>query len=476
MFGIVELKRIPVHPLASTSRFKMQRRHFLTSCSGGIGSIALQSLLANEDTGRPHHSPRARSVISLFMAGGPSQVDTFDPKPELAKLAGNDVPESLARLVPKIKRAGLQNLMASPWSFQRRGQSGISVSSLFPHVAKHTDELCVIRSMTHRNPVHGPGECVALTGNANGDRPSMGAWSLYGLGSETRDLPAFIVMNLHNNGMQYPQAAGWSTGFLPSRYQGTVVDPIRGIRNVKMPAGVDSAQRRSELDVIESLNQSFLRRVGRHSDLEARIRSYETAFRMQTAAPELFQMSDETKQTQSAYGVESKSTQTVARACLLARRMVERGVRFVQIRVGGWDAHGNLKGNHSSMSERTDQPIAALLHDLKQRGLLDSTLVLWGGEFGRTPTMEGHGKGRDHSPAAYSVWLAGGGIKGGHVIGKTDPIGYTVIDNPIKPQDLHSTVLHALGLNSDQLTYNHHGLIETPLGVTGGAPVLKAFS
>lgn len=454
----------------------MDRRKFHLLSGLGLGAISAQTLFADEraeTTG--HHPATAKSVISLFMSGGPSQIDTFDPKPVLEELAGQDVPESLAKNVPKIKRAGLKNLLPSPWSFAKHGDSGLWVSSLFPETAKMVDDLCVIRSMTHRNPVHGPGECVALTGSANGSRPSLGAWSVYGLGSMTSSLPAFIAMNVHSDGMQFPQAAGWGPGFLPSRYQGTVVDPAKGIRDANMPDGISTAQRRQEIAAIQYLNRGFLESTQLHSELEARIRSYEMAFQMQTAAPELFDLDGETQRTMQAYGLEKDDSKTVGRACLLARRMVERGVRFVQIRVGGWDAHGNIKGNHDRMAQRTDQPIAALLADLKQRGLLDSTLLVWGGEFGRTPTMEGRGNGRDHSPAAYSVWLAGGGVRGGQVVGETDPIGYTVTDRPVGPLDLHATILHALGIDSDRLVYDHHGLKETPLGVTGGAAVFEAF-
>ncbi|MFT5466380.1 MAG: hypothetical protein ACI8UO_001480 [Verrucomicrobiales bacterium] len=449
------------------------RRHFFAQSAFGAGSLALNSLLAKEP--RTHLPASARSVIFLFMSGGPSQVDTFDPKPKLAELAGQDVPESLAKFVPKIKRAGLKNLMASPWEFHPRGECGMPISTLLPETAKHADDLCVIRSMNHRNPVHGPGECVALTGTGIGDRPSLGAWSIYGLGSETQQLPAFVTMNLHSDGMQHPQAAGWGPGFLPSRFQGTVVDPIKGIRDVEMPAGVSRKQREAELKAIRALNQGFLDRVEQHSELEARIRSYEMAFEMQTAAPELFDIDSETRETHELYGLDAEITQKVGRGCLIARRMVERGVRFVQLRVGGWDAHGNLKGNHDKMAGRTDKPIAALLADLKRRGLFESTLVVWGGEFGRTPTMEGRANGRDHSPAGYTVWLAGGGVRGGQIIGETDPIGYVVTERPVSPQDLHATVLHSLGVDSKRLTFDLHGLQETPLGVTNGAPVFEAF-
>lgn len=408
------------------------------------------------------------------MSGGPSQVDTFDPKPQLAKFAGQDVPDSIASNVPQIKRAGLRNLMASPWSFQQHGESGIPVSELMPEVAKHGDDLCIIRSLNHRNPVHGPGECVALTGTGAGDRPSIGSWSVYGLGSETQDLPAFITMNLRTDGMQFPQAAGWGPGFLPSRFQGTVVEQARGIRDVEMPTGTSDADRRRQLDLIQWFNRQYLDRIGRHSELDARIRSYEMAFRLQTAAPELFDLSQESAKMQELYGLEESATKTVAHGCLLARRMVERGVRFVQVRVGGWDAHGNIKGNHTKMAARTDKPVAGLLADLKQRGLLQSTLVVWGGEFGRTPTMEGRGHGRDHSPAGYTMWLAGGGVQGGQIVGATDPLGYVAVERPVSPHDFHATILHALGLDANRLTYLHHGRKEVPT-VFGGDAVTEVF-
>ncbi len=454
------------------------RRHFLTRSTIGAGSMALHSLLAEEQRIpriTRHHLPSAKSVIFLFMSGGPSQVDTFDPKPELARLAGQDVPESLARYVPKIKRAGLRNLMASHWEFHRHGQSGMPISDLLPETAKHADDLCVIRSIQHRNPVHGPGECLFLTGAANGEKPSLGAWSLYGVGSESDDLPAFVALNLHSDGMQFPQVAGWGAGFLPARFQGTVVDAQRGIQNVAMPAATTHRKRRTQLELLEWMNRQHLDQIGEHDELEARIRSYEAAFRLQTAAPELFELFRESKATQTLYGIEDSTSGEVARGCLLARRMVERGVRFVQVRVGGWDAHGNIKGNHNRMAARTDRPIAGLLADLKARGLLDQTLVVWGGEFGRTPTMEGRGGGRDHSPAGFTVWLAGGGVRGGQVIGETDPIGYVAIRDPYSPHDLHATILHALGLDGNRLSFNHHGRDEIPT-VNGGKVIRGAFS
>ena len=453
------------------------RRTLLRSCGIGAGAIALDSLLHAESSKSigTHFPATAQSVIFLFMSGGPSQVDTFDPKPELARLAGSDVPEEIAKSVPRIQRAGLKNLMKSPWAFQQHGESGIPVSELLPETAKHVDDLCVIRSMSHRNPVHGPGECVALTGTGAGDRPSIGSWSLYGLGSANQDLPAFITMNLHNDGMQFPQAAGWSAGFLPSRLQGTLVDPSNGVRFVDMPETTTADKRRRELELLKWFNARHLESTPGELELKARLESYETAFRMQTSAPELFDLSGESRELLEQYGMSDSATQNVGRACLLARRMVERRVRFVQVRVGGWDAHGNIKANHEKLAKRTDRPIAALLADLKQRGLLDTTLVVWAGEFGRTPTMEGRGKGRDHSPAGYTTWMAGGGVRGGQIIGQTDPLGYVATERPVSPHDFHATILHALGLDANRLSYRHHGRDEVPT-VFGGEAVKEVFA
>lgn len=462
------------------------RREMLQGSIAGIGSLALTSLLAEdgllaseqaEATHRvgPHFAGTAKNVIVLFMAGGPSQVDTFDPKPELKRLQGRDVPDSIRKNVPAIKRAGLVNVMASPFQFKQHGESGIPVSEILPHTAKHVDDLCVLRSLTHRNPVHGPAECVMLTGSAIGDRPSLGSWLTYGLGSANHNLPTFLVMNVNTVGMQFAQAPGWRSGFLPPRYQGTVVNGKTGIQDVDLPGGTTSEQRREQLDLLKFLNERHQNEVGGDSELEARIRSYEMAFRMQTAAPELFDLTRETSVMKAHYGMEDKQTTAMGRSCLLARRMIERGVRFVQIRFGGWDAHGGLAKNHRTQSAKTDRPIAALLGDLKKRGLLEETLVIWAGEFGRTPTMEGRGGGRDHSPLGFSIWLAGGGIKGGQIIGETDPLGYTATKKPITPSDLYATLLHALGLDQHKLSYHHNGRKEI-VTVLGGNVVREAFT
>lgn len=457
------------------------RRQFLSSA--GLGSVALMSLLHDDVaaaeshtlTHGPHLKPRAKNIVWLFMSGGPSQVDTWDPKPELTRLHRKDVPESIASNVPRLKEASLYNLMASPYLFSQHGESGLPVSNLLPAMRGHVDDVCVIRSMHHRTPVHGPGEVTALTGTPAGDRPSLGAWISYGLGAANQNLPTFIVMNLLTSGMQYPQTPGWSAGFLPARYQGVVVNPRTGIRDIHMPADVTDDSRRRQLQLIEWLNRRHLNSIGGHTELEARIQSYEKAFRMQSHAPELFDLEAETESTHAMYGTVREPTRTTGTGLLLARRMVERGVRFVQVRIGGWDAHGNLKGNHGTMAMRTDQPVAAFLTDLKQRGLLEDTLVVWGGEFGRTPTMEGLGNGRNHNPLGYSIWMAGGGVKGGQAIGATDELGYTAVERPVSISDLRATLLHALGIDQYRLTWHHHGRDELATNL-GGDVVNEVFA
>ncbi len=466
---------------------ELPRRKLFGDAAAGLSSVALASLLSDGRTVSaaeagssnqavaPHQKPTAKSIIWLFMAGGPSQVDTFDPKPELNRLAGQNVPDSLAANLPRLKEASLVNLMASPYRFRNYGESGLPVSDLLPHIARRADDLCVIRSMHHLTPVHGPGECVALTGTSQGDRPSFGSWVNFGAGTTNAGLPAYLVMNLLTSGMQYPQAPGWSTGFLPARYQGVVVDPAKGIRDVDMPLHISKADRARQLELIGWLNQRHLKWMKHHPEIVARIQSYETADRMQTTAPELFDLASETAETHQLYGADVFPTKSVGTACLMARRMVERGVRFVQVRVGGWDAHGNLTGNHNGMAGKTDRPVAALLTDLKRRGLLDDTLVVWAGEFGRTPTMEGLGKGRNHNPLGYSIWLAGGGVKGGQAIGATDDLGYAAIERPVSVSDFYATLLHSLGIDQHELTWSHHGRDEIATNL-GGDIVHEVFA
>ncbi len=452
----------------------------LRRAGAGFGALALAGLMSEEapaQSGRePHFRPRARSVIFLFMGGGPSQVDTFDPKPLLRELHGKEVPPSIAKDIPRIARAPLENLFGSPYTFRKYGQSGIEVSSLFPEVAQCADDLCVIRSMKHDSPIHAPAEYIALTGSGVGDRPSLGAWVGYGLGSENRNLPSFIVFN--SDGGQRPN--GWHAGFLPPRYQGTVCDGPDGVQDLKLPAEVGPEERREQLGLLERLNRLHGGGQDPESELEARIRSYELAFRMQVSAPEVFDLSAESEATKRAYGLGQKEKEGAefGRHCLLARRLVERGVRFIQVRSGNWDAHSKLADNHGRKARHTDGAVAALLADLKQRGLLEETLVVWGGEFGRTPAAQGGGgdnAGRDHSPSGYSMWLAGGGVKGGRVVGATDPVGYAVTERPVHPNDLNATILYALGIDQNKLVYVHHNRKEIPT-VLGGEIVKEVFA
>ncbi len=471
-------------------KHQVSRRELLRQGTLGFGSVALATMLADDRLlsaaesssvlpAGPHLPARAKNIIFLFMSGGPGQADTWDPKPLLTKLEGQSVPESIAVNVPKIPRSGVDSaLMASPFKFKKHGESGIEVSDLLPETARMVDDICVVRSMNHRIPVHGPGECVALTGSAIGDRPSMGAWMTYGLGSDSRNLPGFVVM-LSNSSGPAPQRPGWGPGFLPSRYQGTLVDGKVGVPYTKMPKSYSRDKRKQQLDFIKWMNDKNLEKIGQDSELEARIASYELGYRMQSSAPEAFDLSVESKATRKLYGLDDKATEEFGGQCLTARRLIEKGVRCIQLRNGGWDAHGNLESNHRARSRATDRPIAALLMDLKQRGLLEETLVVWGGEFGRTPTCEGSVKGkkrgRDHSPAGYTMWLAGGGVRGGQVIGSTDELGYVPVERPISPSDMHATMLHALGLDQYKLIYNHNNRDEIPTNF-GGEVIKEVFA
>jgi hypothetical protein len=464
------------------------RRTLLRESALGFGSLAMTAMLAEEaiasETRRlqlpqPHHPPTAKSVIFLFMSGAPGQTDTFDPKRTLEKLDGQRVPDSIVATIPNIPRSGVDSkLFASPFTFKQYGDSGTPVSSLFPHTAKLVDELCVVRSMNHRVPVHGPGECIALTGTGVGDRPSLGAWTTYGLGSETKDLPGFVVF-LSNVTGPLPQAPGWGAGFLPAQYQGTLVDGNKGVPYTDMPSGYTEADRRQQLDFINEMNRRHLARTGPDSELEARIASYELGYRMQASAPEVFDVVSEPEHVRAMYGMNEKTTSEFGTHCLLARRLVQRGVRCIQLRNGGWDAHSSLKSNHLKCGAQTDKPIAGLLRDLKQRGLLESTLVVWGGEFGRTPTIEGSrtgdSRGRDHSPAGYTMWLAGGGVKGGQIIGATDELGYVPVARPLAPADMHATLLHALGIDQHRLSFNHNNRDEIAT-VFGGEVIQEVFA
>jgi hypothetical protein len=442
----------------------MHRRHILRAAAG-FGSLALRGLLsaasgANPLAPRqPHFAPTARSVIFLFMPGGPSQIDLLDPKPELRKWHGKPLPASATK---DLKLAFIKpnaNAVASPRQFTRCGQSGAEFSDLLPHLSKQADDLCIVRAMHTDAFNHDPGEMMLMAGSMQFGRPCMGAWVTYGLGSESRDLPGFVVLSSGT-----PPSAGvnnWSNGFLPSAYQGT---PFRGagdpILYLSNPEGFTRGMQRSRLDVIRRFNEKRLLETG-DREIEARIASYELAFRMQMAAPGLLDLSGEPQYILDSYGVNKEPTHQYALHCLLARRMVERGVRFVLLTHGSWDDHNDLDRNLEKNCRITDQPAAALIADLKQRGLLETTLVIWGGEFGRTPMTQQQrtdiAYGRDHHPNCFSMWLAGGGVRAGTTIGKTDELGLEGVEDRIHIHDLHATMLHMLGFDHTRLTFPFSG-------------------
>lgn len=447
---------------------RLSRRDMLWRSGIGFGGLALCGLLHDEQRARaaeaaarnplaekpPHFAPRAKRVIFLFMHGGPSQVDTFDYKPQLERDNGKELP--FAR--PRVVSSKTGGLLQSPWKFQQYGESGIHVSDLFPQVGQHADDICFINSMWCSNSRHGSALLELHTGSDTFVRPSLGSWITYGLGSENQDLPGFITIcpTLGHGGVN-----AWSSAFMPAVYQGTAIGAGGGkaeqaqipfIRNADTPL---SAQRR-ELDLLNAINGSHLETTGPDSALEARINSFELAFRMQMAVPAVQDISTETAETLHLYGLDDPHTANFGRQCLMARRFAERGVRFIQVTHGYWDQHGSLRKDHQRIASEADRPIAGLLADLKRRGLLDDTLVVWGGEFGRTPTSEGT-DGRDHNPQGYTMWLAGGGVKGGQRYGATDEYGYYAAENKVHLHDLHATVLHLLGLDHTRLTYPYAG-------------------
>ncbi len=442
----------------------VSRREMLRTCAGGFGALAMAALMDDRSFAStsplapkpPHFPPKARNVIFLYMDGGPSQVDTFDYKPMLAKYDGQDPRQAMGQLEP-TQFNSIGRVMKSPWNFRQYGESGIWVSDLFPHVAKHVDDLCVIKSMVSPFPEHTAANYFLHTGSGLQGRPSMGAWVGYGLGSESQELPGFIVLN---GGLIPPGGLdNFNSGFLPAAYQGSVFKagdhPVANIR----PAEPSTELQRNKLDLMADLDAHSLEQIGTDDALESAIANYETAFRMQTAVPQLMDLSDETEATQRMYGFEEpwQGTKIFARQCLLARRLVERGVRFIEVTCPGgngdrWDQHGNLKDGHQKNAVSVDQPIAALLSDLKARGLLDTTLVVWTGEFGRTPFAQGS-DGRDHNQFAFSLWMAGGGVKGGITYGKTDDWGYKTVQDRVEIHDLHATMLHLLGLDHTRTTF-----------------------
>jgi hypothetical protein len=444
----------------------LSRRKMLTTCSSGFGMLALQGLLGKYQlSAKPHFTPKAKSVIFCYMSGGVSHIDTFDPKPTLRKFAGQPMPVRVERT--QFNNNG--NVFPSPFKFKRYGQSGIPVSSIFPKTAEMIDEIAVIRSMTSKVNEHAQGNYAIHTGFPFMGHPTAGAWINYGLGNLNQNLPGFVV--LHSGGSVPPHGGVglYGSGYLPANNQGSIlqVDKDEPIINVRPKESIFSQRKR--LDFHKSFDQRFLQQVGNNRHIEAAIKNHEVAYKMQAAVPELCEIQGETDATKKLYGLDSPDIQkaSYAKQCLLARRLVERGVRFVELSclteklgAGGaanpWDQHGVLEKGHSAMAHQVDQPIAALLKDLKVRGLLDETLVIWAGEFGRTPFSQGS-DGRDHNPYGFSIWMAGGGIKGGTVYGSTDEFGYHVTVNKCDFYDLWATVLHLLGLNHENLTYRHGG-------------------
>ncbi len=444
----------------------LNRREFLYSSRLGLGGMALASLM-NDAGAAPHFAPRAKRIISLFMHGGPSQLDLFDHKPELKKLHGQELPTSVRgeqRLTGMTSGQKSLPITSSLFQFKRHGQSGAWVSELLPYTSQVVDELCIIRSMHTEAINHDPAVTYLQTGHQQPGRPSFGAWLSYGLGSESQDLPAFVVMVSRGSAARPADplyARLWGSGFLPSNHQGVSLnasgDPVLFLSN---PAGIDESTRRDQLDVITALNQKQLS-VQNDPEIATRIAQYEMAFRMQTSMPDLTDMRDETAATFDAYGPQSRQRGTFAANCLLARRMAERGVRFIQLYHRGWDQHYNLPSDLRLQCRDVDQPAAALILDLKQRGLFDETLVVWGGEFGRTTYSQGKldaaNYGRDHHGGCFSMWLAGGGIRLGMQYGETDDFCYNIASNPVHVHDLNATLLNQLGLDHTRLTFRSQG-------------------
>ena len=451
----------------------------LRDCGVGAGKIALAGLLTEAfgtsafgsivpsglsshnplSPKTPHFAPKAKRVIHLFMAGAPSQLDLFDPKPELTRLEGKPLPPSVIRGQRYAFIRPDAAVLGPRFKFARHGQSGAELSEMLPHLAKVVDEISIIRSVHTDQFNHAPAQIFFNTGFSQPGRPSLGSWVIYGLGSEAQDLPAFVVMST-GSGIS-GGSANWSSGFLPTLYNGVRLrnqgDPIL---NVSSPSGIDRKLQRDSLDLLGALNQRRLETVG-DPEIATRIAAYEMAFRLQSSAPELTDLKSESRATLNLYGADPDQP-SFARACILARRMIERGVRFVNIYHEGWDAHSDVSGNLKTNCGTTDQASAALIVDLKQRGLLDDTLVVWGGEFGRTPMVEsnaalGRSLGRDHHPQAYTMWMAGGGIKRGTTYGATDDLGFHIAGNPVHVHDLQATILHLLGFDHEKLTFQHAG-------------------
>ncbi|MBL9092711.1 MAG: DUF1501 domain-containing protein [Planctomycetaceae bacterium] len=432
----------------------LSRRRLLQSAATGFGYLAFVGLQADASAtpSLPHHRPRAKRVIFLFMHGGPSQVDLFDHKPLLTRDDGKPLPFKAA---PNI--SAKPTLLKSPWKFDRHGESGMWVSELMPNLAKQVDDICFIRSMHSRGQSHGQAVCMLHTGTDNFIRPSVGAWVSYGLGNENRDLPGFVSIGA-------PTAHGgprnFGSAFLPAVHQATTIGrggKLGAGQIPNMTAGEALRSQREQLDFLQALNRDHLERAVRDAQIEGAIESFELAFRMQQSAPEVLDIDSEPEHVRKLYGIDQKQTENFGRQCLLARRLAEAGVRYIQVSTGNvWDQHSNLKAGHERNSFEVDRPIAGLLVDLKRRGLLDDTLVVWSGEFGRTPIAQGT-NGRDHNPQGFCAWMAGGGVKRGFAYGKTDDYGYYATENRVHMHDLHATILHLLGVDHERLTYRYAG-------------------
>lgn len=462
----------------------LTRRDLLARSGMGAGMLGLASLLSDEGMlkgadpylpdeaddldplapKQPHFAAKAKRVIWLFINGGPSHVDTWDYKPELEKNDGKNL-EGFDRFTGFFANS-VGGLMKSPFKFKKQGECGKPVSEIFPELSKHVDKMAFVHSCYGKSNNHSPALFMANTGFTQMGYPCVGAWSTYGLGSESRDLPAFVVMSdPKGRGLPKGYSLNWGAGFLPSVYQGSWLKPQgEPIDNLKKPSDLSDARQRAQLDLIRDLNLEHLEKRKEEKELAARIESFELAFRMQTAAPEALDIDREPEHIKKLYGLDDNKCQHFAKQCLIARRMVERGTRFVQIYSGGmenqrsWDGHNDIQGNHSQFAGETDKPVAGLLTDLDQRGLLKDTLVIWGGEFGRLPLAQKSAKpGRDHNPHAFTYWFAGGGAKGGTSYGATDEFGHKAVENRVNIHDLHATILHLLGMNHKKLTYRHNG-------------------
>lgn len=454
---------------------QVNRRALLQSGTMGLGAIALQSLLATDKAqgarasrepavGQLHHPPRAKRVIWLFMEGGPSHLDLLDPKPLLNKLAGQPLPQGFQEPITAMGEKGAP-LLAAPRTWKQHGQSGLWASEWIPHIATCLDDIAVIRSCWTNGINHAGGVCQMNTCINVAGRPSLGSWVNYGLGSANENLPSFVVL-CDNSGRPVNGPRNWGSGFMPATHQGVRIygDREEPIENLRVSAESSDRIQREKLDLLAKFNRRHAEHREQQSDLEARIRSYELAYRMQADAPEAVDLSGETAATKSLYGLDDKETATFGKNCLLARRLVERGVRYVQLYSGTgskWDSHSKIESAHPKLCRAMDLPIAGLLKDLKQRGLLQDTLVVWGGEFGRTPMSE-KGDGRDHNPTGFTIWMAGGGVRGGQAIGATDDLGLYAVEDRMHVKDIHASVLHLLGLDNMRLSYDHKGRLERP--------------